>query len=1102
MAGAIRFLYHKFMIIPHREKRRLSVNEGKRFLSAPHLVFVLFGCILMGHPLSANGQEIKAELFKQLKYRHIGPIGNRVSAVVGIPEDPNVCYAGAASGGIFKSEDGGINWKPVFDKQPVSSIGSLAIAPSDANIVWAGTGETFIRSNVSHGNGIYKSTDAGKTWKCMGLEKTGRIGRIVIDLRDPDIVLAAAMGHCYGPQQERGAFRTSDGGETWEKVLFVDENTGCSDIAMDPDNPRILFAGMWPMLIRTWGKWSGGPGGGLYKSTDGGMTWKRLKGNGLPEGDIGKVAVAIAPSDSDRVYALIEHKDEGLWRSDDGGETWRQINHDHALLNRPLYYTRCVVAPDDPDEVYFPATRFHMTLDGGLNIKRFNPSGGDHHDMWIDPNYPKRMLVGNDQGISISTNRGQSWHGIQLPIAQMYHVYVDDQIPYYVYGNRQDGTSFRGPSNSRQGRGGIPRGLWHPVGGFESGFAVPDPVDNNIVWSGNYDGMLDVFDLRTMQSRGVTVWPESIQGWEAGDAKYRFQWTFPIAISPHDHKRVYVGSQYVHMTTDGGLSWMIISPDLSTNDKEKQERTGGITQDDASPLYCCCVFAIAESPLEEGLIWAGTNDGFLHMTRDGGENWTDVTANLPDLPPWGTVSNIEPSRYDAGACYATVDFHNVNDFDPYIYKTADYGKTWKRISSDIPKGVLSFAHCVREDPVRKGLLYLGTENALYISFNDGKKWIPLQTNLPHAPVHWLTIQEHFGDLVVGTYGRGFWIMDDITPLQQMTQEILDSEVHLFTPRPAYRFRNIAGPSGAPNDPCAGQNPPYGASISYYLKSEPKEEVVINILDENERIVRTIKTEKPEDLEEDDYSREPAKPLKVPKQAGLNRIWWDLRYDRTKMIKLRTLPIGHNHVELGSKGWRSFPRGSRGSGPLAPPGIYTVKLEVGDKVFTQHLEVKKDPHSAGTETDILAQTEVLLEIHRNIDIVADMINQIEWIRKQIYDLKEILKEKEEAESVIEAGNALDRKLIEIEGFFFSLELTGSGDGLRWPDKFYVKLRFLASDIGQSDFSPTIQQLEVHRMFNGQLADYQSRLNELIAKDVADFNRMLNENQIPGIIAQVK
>ena len=1064
-------------------------------------VFIFAGCLSLGY-----SQEIKPDLLKQLKYRHIGPVGNRVSAVVGVPGNPTVCFAGAASGGIFKSGDGGVNWEPVFDGQDVQSIGSLAIAPSDPNIVWAGTGEAFIRSNVSQGNGIYKSSDGGKTWTRMGLEQSGRIARIVIDPRNPDIVFAAAMGHCYGPQPERGLFRTADGGKTWERILFVDENTGCSDIAMDPNNARILFAGMWPMLIKTWGKWSGGPGGGLFKSTDGGLTWKKLQGKGLPEPPIGKVAVAVAARDSNRVYALVEAKDEGLWRSDDGGETWTLINRDHAILNRPLYYTRCVVAPDDADEIYFPATGFQTSLDGGKTIKRFRVWGGDHHDMWIDPLDPERMMVGNDQGVALSINGGKTWQGVQLPIAQMYHVYVDNQIPYYVYGNRQDGTSYRGPSNSRLesrsrlGRGGIPQGLWHPVGGFESGFAVPDPVDNNIVWSGNYDGMLDRFDMRTMQSRGVTVWPESIQGWAAAEAKFRFQWTFPIAVSPHDHNRVYVGSQFVHLTTDGGQSWATISPDLTANDKTKQQRTGGITQDDASPLYSCCLFALAESPLETGVIWAGSNDGLVHITRDGGKSWANVTANIRGLPPNGTISNIEPSRFDAGTCYISVDLHQENNRDPFVYKTADYGKSWTLVSSSVPKSVFSYAHCVREDPVRKGMLYLGTENAVYVSFDDGKKWVPLQTALPHAPAHWLAIQEHFSDLVVATYGRGFWILDDLSPLRQLTAEVLNSDAFLVAPRPAYRFRNIEGPAGTPNDPCSGDNPPYGASINYYLKSEPKEEVSIRITDEKGRTVRTLKTETKEEVEEDPFREEEVKPFKMPKDAGINRVWWDLCYDKTRMIKLRTGVLGHDHVRPGPEGWRRLPGGSRSRGPLVPPGNYTVILSVGAKEFTQTLVVKKDPHSAGSEEDIRKQTEVLLGIYKDIDSAADLINRIEWVRKQLDSLGEVLREDKQTEPVLKAGAELDRKLTDVEGFFFPIDRTGSGDDLRFPDKFYAKLFFLAYDLSKSDFPPTDQQLEVKEMFERQLAEYRSRLDELVAKDVAAFNAILREKNIPNIIAK--
>jgi photosystem II stability/assembly factor-like uncharacterized protein len=1083
---------------------------GRRILM-PLLAIMAVLTLVFGSTVAGTGQAEKAEQdkkdkkldpFASFKFRYIGPVGNRIIAVVGIPGDPNVYYVGAASGGIFKTTDGGASWAPIFDSQPVSSIGSLAVAPSDTNVVWAGTGETFIRSDVSQGNGIYKSTDAGKTWKCMGLENTGRIGRIAIDPRNPEAVFAAAMGHAYGPQQERGVYRTIDGGKTWERVLFVDENTGCSDIAMDPTNPRILYAGMWPMLIKTWGKWSGGPGGSLHVSRDGGTTWTRLKGSGLPDTEIGKVGLAVSASDPSRVYALIETATEGLWRSNNGGESWALVNRDHALLNRPLYYTRVIVSPNDADEVYFPATRFHMSQDGGKTIQRFSPWGGDHHDMWIDPKNPDRMIVGNDQGIAISTTRGKSWRGIELPVAQMYHVYVDNQIPYYVYGNRQDGTSYRGPSNSRTG-GNIPRGLWHPVGGFESGVAVPDPVDHDIVWSGNYDGMLDRFDLRTRQSRAVTVWPESIEGWEPAAVKYRFQWTFPICISPHDHNRVYVGSQFVHMTTNGGQSWEIISPDLSTNDKTKQQRTGGITADDASPLYACTLFAIAESPLEDGQIWAGTNDGLLHVSRDRGKTWTNVTKNIPGLPEWGTISNIEPSRHKAGTTYVTVDLHQVNDRDPYVFKTADYGKSWKSISAGIPKTPLSYAHCVREDPARPGLLYLGVENALYVSFDDGANWTPLEASLPHAPVRWLAVQDHFKDLVVGTYGRGFWIFDDLTPLQQWTPEVAGEDVHLFKPRPAYRFQSVAGPADAPNDSTTGKNPPYGASINYALKEEPKEEIVITILDSQGKTVRTLKTDEKPDGEEDDAdSGRDSEPLKIPKKPGINRIWWDLRYNKTAEVRLWTPAVDHEHANVGPKGWRTFPLGRDRSGPLVEPGQYTVKLKVGAREFSQPLTVLKDPNTAGTAADVKAQTKLLLEIYENRNVVAGMINQAERIRKQLGDLKTVLEGHPAADVVNKAGADIGRKLLDIEDFFFPVRLTGSGDELRWPAKFYAKLGFLADQAANSDYPPTDQMLDVHRMFKSQLAAQQEKQRKIVDEDLAAFDRMLNEKKIPHILSDFK
>jgi photosystem II stability/assembly factor-like uncharacterized protein len=800
--------------------------------AAAALLFVCFWSILTPH---AQGPDAYA----QLKFRYIGPVGNRVIAVAGVPRDPNVYYVGAASGGIFKTSDNGAHWAAIFDDQPVSSIASLAVAPSDPNVVWAGTGEAFIRSNISIGNGIYRSTDAGRTWTHLGLEQTGRIGRIVVDPAAPDIAFACALGHAYGPQQERGVFRTGDGGRTWQRTLFVDADTGCSDIAIDAHNPRVLFAGMWQIEIHTWGRTSGGAGSGLFKSVDGGLTWKRLSGQGLPKAPLGKISAQVAPSRSDRVYALIETGDGlpaadgtptqsgSLWRSDDGGEQWELVSSDRRLRGRTHYYTRFSIAPDNENEAYFLSAEFTKTLDGGrtsIDLSgRLAPSG-DNHDMWIDPTNGDRFVVAHDDGLSFSVNRGRSWHQIQLPVAQMYHVAVDNQIPYNVYGNRQDGPSTRGPSNSRLAKrsdeevsGPIPRGMWHSVAGGESGWAIPDPVDNNIVWAsgtgyGSVGGTVERYDERTRQAREVEIWPESTIGTAAGDLKFRFNWTFPVAISPHDHNTVYAGSQYVHRTTDSGQSWQVISPDLTLNDRSRQQRSGGLTPDNVGVEYAGVVFAISESPREKDVIWAGTNDGQLQITRDGGGRWSNVTANIPALPPWGTVSNVEPSRFENGTAYVTFDLHQVNNRDPFVYKTTDYGRTWKSVAGDIPKSVHSYAHCVREDPIKRGLLYLGTENSLYFSPDDGQHWLPLQAGLPHAPVHWLAVQEHFSDLVVATYGRGFWILDDITPLRTITPEALNESAHLFAPRPTYRFRTITEPMTMPDDARGGTHPWRGADV--------------------------------------------------------------------------------------------------------------------------------------------------------------------------------------------------------------------------------------------------------------------------------------------------
>jgi photosystem II stability/assembly factor-like uncharacterized protein len=1100
-------------------------------------VFAFFVCLRTSR---AQQPPVNPDVYNQLQFRYIGPVGNRATAVASVPGNPLLYYVGAASGGIFKSTDGGIHWDPIFDSQTVSSIGSLAVAASDPNIVWAGTGESFIRSHISVGSGIYKSLDAGKTWMPMGLEKTGRISNVIIDPRNPEIVLACALGHAYGPQAERGVFRTTDGGKNWEKVLFVDENSGCSDMALDPNNSHILFAGMWQLEIHTYGRASGGPGSGLFKSSDGGATWKRLEGHGLPKPPVGRIAVRVAPKDSNRVYALIETGDgvpiDGkptqsgqLWRSDDGGESWQLVSSDRQIRGRTHYYTREEIAPDNENEVYFFSAAFSRTLDGGHTLTNMPATpGGDNHEMWIDPTNGDRMAVVNDSGVSISVNRGHTWDRIQLPIAQIYHVTLDDQIPYFVYGNKQDGPSYRGPSNSLQfggfgggggGGGQIPRSVWHPVAGSESGYATPDPVDNNIIWSsgtgsGSVGGAVARFDERNHQAREVEVWPEDVSGASAAEVKYRFNWEFPITISPHDHNKVYVGSQFVHVTTDGGNSWQIISPDLTRNDKSRQQISGGLTPDNIGVEYAGTVFAIAESSKEAGVIWAGTNDGLVQITRDGGKSWTNVTKNIPNLPEWGTVSNIEASRYDAGAAYITVDFHQMNNRDPFVYKTADYGRTWTAINSGIPHSMLSYAHCVREDPVRKGLLYLGTENALYVSFDDGKNWQPLQSSLPHAPVYWIAVQERFHDLALATYGRGFWILDDLTPLQQLTQEVLAKNVHLFAPRDVYRFRPVSQPAAATYDPTAGHNPPYGATINFYLKSKlgEKDKARLTISDAGGKVVREVECRAPraEGTRPAATAGGPGGggggeggPSSRPCEAkpGINRYWWDLRFEQSTEIKLRNSPLFAPDVTLGAEGWRPAPSIGRIS-LLAPPGTYTVTLMLGEEKFSQKLNVLKDPHSSGADSDIQTQTKLLAAMRDEMNTIAESVNQTESIRAQIAALEKELGTDDASKTIRKAAEELADKLAATEGKVLQLKATGRGqDDVRWAPMLLQKISYLASEVSSSDFPPTTQQVAVHDELKQQGEKYFQEYQQLMAKDVAAFNALLREKNIPNIIVRI-
>jgi len=1075
----------------------------------------------------AAAQQVDTTLWTRLHYRFVGPEGNRAIAIVGEPGNPLIAYVGAASGGIWKTEDGGVHWRAVFDSEPAQAIGALAIAPSAHNVLWAGTGETFfIRSMTALGNGVYRSTDAGRSWQHMGLDSTGRIARIVIHPTNPDVVLVCALGRAYGPAQQRGVYRTADGGRTWTRVLFVDPNTGCSDLAIDPGDPNTLFAGMWQFEVKTWHLQSGGPGSGLWASYDGGVTWKRVVGHGLPDAKhvIGKVAVAVAQSNPNTVYALVEDRDPTLYRSDDRGNFWRVVSRNHDMAERAPYYVRFAVAPDDEERLYFVSVRFSMSRDGGQTLGRSGfQAGGDNHDMWIDPLNPDRMMIAHDGGASITLTGGKSWTRVVLPIAQMYHVHTDTRVPYNLYGNRQDGSSYRMPSRSTGG--GLNEGQWGHVGGCESGFAIPDTVDNTTVWSGCYDGGLEVYDVRTDHARNVRIWPEAGYGWRPVDMKYRWNWTFPIAISPHDHTKVYVGSQVVHVTKDGGSSWQVISPDLTRNDTTHQQSSGGVTTDNLYTFDGATLFALAESPVRAGVLWAGSNDGRVNVSTDGGARWSDVSSNIPKLSPWAKIVNIEPSHFDAGTAYLAADLHELDDLDPYIFKTTDFGKSWRKISETFPRSTLSFVHIVREDPVRHGLLFAGTENGLYVTLDDGARWLPLQTNLPHAPVSWLTVQPRFHDLVVSTYGRGLYILDDISPLEQLDGSTLAGKVAVFVPPPAYRLRDQQGVASAPNSAVQAENAPPGVPLTYYV-SAPLADTTTGP-PASPSGVPAGPSAAP-----GDSARRPLKPAKLvildaqgdtvrvlqgERKLGFNRVWWDLRYTVPTIPKLRTPPPGKTFVRVGADGTRPLVTWDLDlslRGPLVLPGTYTVRVVVEDSAArstpataTQSLTVLKDPTTTGTDADVQAQGKLARTIHAEQDSIARMINRLEWVRKQVRDLAAQLRDSalvadSGAKRMAALADSLDRRIVQVEGALFDVNLTGAReDAFRNPMQLYGRLAALQSDMAENgaDFAPTAQQLAVHELLAQRLADATVRFTDVMTKGVPQFAAELRRTPLRDVIS---
>ena len=1018
------------------------------------------------YSLKTFAQQYDSALFSGLHFRTIGPDGNRTIAAVGEPGNPMVNYVGAASGGIFKTDDGGVTWTPIFDKQDNSSIGALAVAPSKNAHVWAGTGETFlIRPAHAIGNGIYKSVDTGKTWMNMGLKKTARISRVIVDPKDTNTVYVAALGNTHEAQQERGVYKTTDGGKKWERVLFVNENTGCSDLAIDPQHPNTLFAAMWQIEIKTWGLNSGGPGSGIYKTTDGGKTWKPLR-NGLPGGaghPVGKTSVDVAYSNPNIVYALVEDKAPGLYRSENGGDSWELVYQSVSMAQRAPYYTRVRVSTQDENDVYTICVTMMHSKDGG---KTFNGhgnynGGGDNHDMWFDPTNAKRMMIAHDGGLSMSANGGKTWASVTLPIAQMYHVAVDDQIPYNVYGNRQDGYSYKGPSNSLAGN--IPLGMWLEVGGCESGFAQPDPTDHNIIWSGCYDGGLDITDMRTRQSRDVRVYPEAAYGWAPADLKFRWHWNFPMLISKHNHNKVLVGSQYVHQTINGGQSWQLISPDLTTNDKSHQQSSGGIAIDNLMTFDGCTLYTIAESPLKEGVIWTGSNDGQVQLTKDGGKTWNNVTKNISGLPSWGTISCIDPSNFDEGAAYIAVDLHQEANFDPYIYKTSDFGKTWKLISNGIPKTNMAFVHQVKEDPEKKGLLWVGTDNALYFSVDDGSNWTQFKNDLPPAPIYGIAIQKNFSDLVLATYGRGFYILDDIGLFRELSERLEQSQAHLFKVNKAYRFQRKLG-IHTDRSFINGENPRFGANINYFIKDSTKDTAFV--------IVRDIKGNQ-------------VKKITGTNKPGINRLWWNLSHAELVVPALRTRPRENDWVKLDAVGKRSmylwdldFGPGLRP--PLVPPGTYIIELKIGDKSFRQNVEVLKDPGTKGAIADINKQYEFTMKLYDAVKDCFTMIDEMETMRSQLlYFIDSTVNSKEKK---LQASK-LENELWLLEGRVHDVFQTGAREDIfRNPAKLLE--RFLAiqkeAAVGSADFQPTDQDVEVYLQLKTDLEKVKSQYNAVKEK----------------------
>jgi photosystem II stability/assembly factor-like uncharacterized protein len=1033
-------------------------------------------------------QGVDDSMIKGLKWRSIGPYrGGRSTAVTGVTSQPGTFYFGATGGGVWKSINGGIDWECVSDNYfKTGSVGAIGVSESDPNVVYVGMGESPIRGNVSHGDGVYKSTDAGKTWKKVGLDDSRQISRVRVHPRNPDIVYVAALGHVWAPNDQRGVFKSTDGGKTWQRVLFKSNKAGATDLVIDPTNPNVMYAALWEVYRKPWTLESGGPDGGLYKSTDAGDTWAEITRNpGLPKGIVGNIGITVSPVNPDRVWAIVEAEEGGVFRSDDAGKTWQRTNQQRNLRQRAWYYTRIYADPQNAESVYVLNTGMYRSNDGGHTFTSFNEiHHGDCHDLWLSPADPNRMILGDDGGAEVSPNGGKTWTEEDQPTAQFYRVVTDSDFPYNIYGAQQDNSTVRIASRTTDFS--IGTADWYDVGGGESGWIAPSPKDSNVVFAGSYGGLITRRDHRTGQERNVSPWPDNPMGHPASDLKYRFQWNFPIVFSPHDPNTLYAGGNVLFKSTNEGQSWDVISPDLTRNDKSKQGSSGGpITKDNTSIEYYCTIFTLMESPLERGVIWTGSDDGLVQVTRDGGKTWQNVTPK--DMPEWIQVNSIDVSATRPGTAYVAATMYKFDDYRPYLYKTSDYGKTWKKIISGIPDG--AFTRVVREDPNRRGLLYAGTETGMYVSFDDGEHWQSLQLDLPVVPITDLVIQKRDKDLIAATQGRSFWVLDDLPTLYQMG-EAAAADAFLFKPEDTYR---LPGGGFQPSRTAtAGQNPPAGAVIYYYLKEKPKTDVTLELLDAAGHPIKkyTARVARPEAgppqptpptmEQQEEGPRRPAARLAA--DAGLNRFVWDLRYDDARRFP-------------GLIMWSGDTRG-----PRAVPGTYQVKLTVGGKTYTQSFEVMKDPRLETTAADFQKQFDLLTKIRDKFNETTDAIARLRDVRKQVDDITGRIKDQPNSKPILDAAKSLRDKITAVEEALYQTKNQSSQDPLNYPIRLNNRLAALGSVVEASDAAPTAQTYVIYDELAAAIDAQLATLDNVLKTDLPAFNKLVRDQDIPAVMVR--